>query len=408
MNYRYKGKRLSRNKLLASIIIGSGFALTQLSMLLYTPAMPKLSELFHVSHNEMMFSFTIAFAGYASGQLFWGTLSDRVGRRKVVITALCLHILSALACILSFNFTMFCIALFALGFCSACFTSVGNAIMRDIYGLEKAAQAIAYVGVVMAIAPSVGPLIGSYLYIHFSWHAIYLFLIIYAFAMLTGVITKVPETHQQITKSDQPLLKLFWQMICTPAYLRFLLALGLSFGAFFSYLDAAPFIYTQYLHSSTEIFGWLVLASTISYVLSTILVSRIMQKFGPAKLVHSGILISIIGGLLFLFSAYLHSHEVLAIIVPMFIAVFGFGMTVPSAKAGAMTTFTHNSGVASSLMKFVQISITVILTGIAARVHNDSSIIPIASLILISCILAGICFWYVSKQGNQHVISTTL
>ncbi len=390
----------SKSKLLPSLIVGSGFVLTQLSMLLYLPAMPHLTSVFRVSNEKIKLTLSIALVGYALGQLLWGTISDHFGRRRIILIALILYLLAAVNAAFSHSYLEFGIALFILGFTAATFTSIGNAIMYDIYGHQKAALAIAYVGVAMAISPTIAPALGSHLLVGLGWRSIYFFLVCYAAVLFVGMLFFVPETRSPEHKPEKNILKLYLHMLKNSRYLAFLIALGVMFGCLFAYFNTAAFIYIKFLNVSVTTFGWLMLVSSFSYIVGTVLVSQFIQKIGPHKIVLTGIIIALFGSIILLGLSLLHVRNIPLILVSLIILILGLGLVIPASKAGAMTTFTSHSGSAASLMKFTQIVIAVLFTLIAAELPSSTSMIPLAILITFGALLALMLFYMLGFQRN--------
>lgn len=374
--------------------------LTQLSMLLYLPAMPHLTSVFRVSNEKIKLTLSIALVGYALGQLLWGTISDHFGRRRIILIALILYLLAAVNAAFSHSYLEFGIALFILGFTAATFTSIGNAIMYDIYGHQKAALAIAYVGVAMAISPTIAPALGSHLLVGLGWRSIYFFLVCYAAVLFVGMLFFVPETRSPEHKPEKNILKLYLHMLKNSRYLAFLIALGVMFGCLFAYFNTAAFIYIKFLNVSVTTFGWLMLVSSFSYIVGTVLVSQFIQKIGPHKIVLTGIIIALFGSIILLGLSLLHVRNIPLILVSLIILILGLGLVIPASKAGAMTTFTSHSGSAASLMKFTQIVIAVLFTLIAAELPSSTSMIPLAILITFGALLALMLFYMLGFQRN--------
>jgi len=380
------------------ISIGAGFVLTQLTVSTYVPAMPHLAVLFSKSANDLKITLMIVFFGYALGQLIWGTLSDHFGRRRIGLVALLLYTICAFFVAASYQFIQFCFTYGALGFVTAAFTSVGNAMLKDIYGKEKVARAISYVGVAMAITPSIAPVIGANLVAYFNWQAIFLFLFACALLILIAFYFIVPETIHMRERPKNPSIKKALKNILTHrVFLMYVLLLGSAFGCFTAYLDSAPFIFTHYLQASIVESGWLLLISTISYASGAVLVSQLIHRSGIAKLVKIATIISVFGSIFTLFIALLKVNNKALVLMPYIVLLLGIGMLVPLGKAGCMTALHKYAGTAASIMKFGQTVFSLIMISVAAGLNTSSTLLPISILLLAGTISSFIAARFTSN-----------
>ena len=378
-------------KQLAGLIIGGCFALTQFSLALYLPALPVLTHVFHSSSRLLMLSLSFATLGYACGQLVWGSLSDYIGRRPVYIISLIIYIIICFLILNTTTLLSFYINMTLLGFCASTYTGVGNALTVDILGRKKARIGIAYIGITMSAASVINPLIGSQLLVHFGWQAIYMLLLIYSSAMLISFVLFVPETHKVSEEPKQNLFKVYKKLFTHPQYMGYLIVLGLNFGCFFAYLAAAPFIYKHILHATESEYGWLFLASGLTFLLGSIFVRYRINQWGFNKLLLFGLLCVLIGNGGLLLMNFLHFLNRYSMTLPIAIFMLGLGIIFPSAKAGAMSIFEHHRGTAAALMKFTQIGLTVVITALAAGLHLSNSITLLGTVYIAIAVVALVC-----------------
>jgi DHA1 family bicyclomycin/chloramphenicol resistance-like MFS transporter len=382
-----------------NMFIGAIFVLTQLSGSLYIPCLPLLSRNFAVSHSSILMSLSVFFFGYAIGHLTWGTLSDRLGRKKTIVMSLVPYCAITLGLAFTKQYAWFISLTCVLGFVAAAYTSVGNALLKDLFG-AKTKQAIGYVGIAMAVSFAFAPTIGSHLLHVFGWQSIYLFLFCFALINLIGISCLLKETERVKTNNAAPsVLHTFMRMLKTPAFVGAVVPLGLLFGTFFAYMGAAVFIYVNYLHYSVEAFGYIMLASISTYVIGTLYNSYKIKTTPPEKLLRLGISIAFVGSILVLAMALSHTH-ILAIMIAAFsVYLLGVGMVLPSAKATAMQVFSTHAGQASSLMKFMQTVFCFVVTAITAHLHNAAGITPFAITLFIVATVAFGFFMLCQKRA---------
>ena len=381
-----------KSQLLTSFIIGFGFILTQLSLTLYLPSLPTLRNIFHVSNQWVMITLTITITGYAIGQLLWGSISDYIGRRPTLLLTLSCYIPIAFAIGLTSHFTLFITELFMLGLVAACYTSVGNAIIRELHGKDNAAKAISYIGIAMTIAPSLAPFIGVHLLQWFGWSSIFMALSILGTIFLVGVIFLVPETRVLQTKSPQNIntsfLKIAHTMLSNREFLTYVTTLGLVFGIVMSYYNYAPHFFLQSMHLSLNQFGLITLPLGIIYTCGSITVSHYIKKHDPNKILRFGITVCLMGTALLLLRECFELQSLISLLSPLLIMMLGLGLSIPTAKAGAMTIFKQNHGTAASLMKVTQTLIALLCTMIASLISSFGGILPAALLLFILSTLA--------------------
>jgi len=377
--------------MLASIIIGGCFALTQFTLALYLPALAVLTHFFEADIKQLMLSLSIATFGYAMGQLFWGSLSDYIGRKPAYIIALSSYTIICLFIINTTNLNTFYGNMALLGFCASAFTCVGNAFIVDILGRQKAQIGIAYIGITMATASVINPVIGTHLLSWFNWQSIYVLLLVYSSMMLLGILFFVPETHQNRGQETKNLLKVYKTLFSHPQYMGYLLTLGMGFGCFLTYLAAAPSIYYHFFHATVEQYGWLFLLSSLTYLLGSILVRWRIEQWGHNYLLRYGLICTCVGGLLLLLMSAMHLTNLYSMTLPIAIILLGIATIISTTKVGAMSIFEHNKGTAASLMKFMQIAITTVITALAALIHITNNLIEL-SMLFVMIPLLGIFF----------------
>lgn len=372
---------------LRNIFIGTLFFLTQITFTLYLPTLPKLSEIFLINPNQIMFSLTISFIGYAIGHLFWGTASDYFGRKKLILISLSIYTVFQLIILRTSFYPLFLSCFAVTGFAAAAYTSIGNALLRDLFQ-EKTKHAIALIGIVMAIGPAVGPYIGAHLSDWFSWRAVYLFLLCYAIINLIGLKFLV-KTKNSINKpKHDKALTALKTILVNKKYLGDVLPLALMFGVMFGYLGASPFIYMEHFHLTLHQYAYVAFFTTITAVIGSIINSRLIIKHTPQWVSIRGMSLAAISlGFILLFT--LLNIDFLALFIILFACLMlGIGMTLPSCKAGAMMVFEKNLGMASSLMKFIQTLGSISLTGLGAQLYSGESIYDVILLLAFACFAA--------------------
>ena len=395
-----------RNKYLQGCVIGLGFLFTQLTFSLYTPALPKLALSFAVNTQDILATMTYLLLGYGIGQLFWGTISDQYGRQKITIIALAFYTVAGIMVSLSSNLFIFSLFQSLMGFSVAAMTSVGNAILRDVYGNKNAAKVISRIGVAMAAGTVIAPMIGSHLLQWFNWQGIFLFLTGLSIILVLGM-SWLGETHptkNRVHLQRGGLVAIYKMKLLESRFIAYIITLGLVFGCFISFISVAPLIFTHFFAMNIRTFGWLFLISSCSYIASTIIFSQFVQRVHPARFVMLGTMLSLFGTFGFCLVSYVQAQHVWIVCLVTAIMMSGFGFVIPAAKAGAMTIFQYHHGSTASLMKFFQTLLGVIITAIGSHLYNAETFFNITVFYLgilatSAALFAGLYFWRI--RGDE-------
>jgi DHA1 family bicyclomycin/chloramphenicol resistance-like MFS transporter len=387
---------------LQSLIIGLGFPLTQFALVLYTPAYNAIAQHFHVDNQAMLFSFTVTLIGYTLGTLFWGALSDHMGRRPSFIAGLLCYI--ALACMIPLapNFTVYISLLSLYGFSAATFTSVGNAMLRDLYNQFQIKQVIAYVGIAMAATPMISPWLGAHLLHSFNWPAIYIFVALMSSLMLIGILTYIPHTTAHSLTANKSLIQAIKHHFTNRTFIAYILILGLVFGSITCTIETLPILYTHYLSVSTLAFGYISLIFMAPYPLGAILSSHLVKYLTTRSLLLIGTSIGLIGAIGLTLLLYHHTKSTLLISICLALVFLAFGLSLSMAKAGAMSSVHHHVGSASSLMKFVQSLGGATFTLLNVSLHQTNSLSNFALIIIGLLTTCQLILW--SLHQTNHII----
>lgn len=372
-------------KVLTLVIILFLFVLTQWSSSVYLPIAPKIAALFSSHKKLIISSLSLFFTGYAIGQLFWGILSDYVGRYLTILIALVIYFVAELFMLGIHNAISFVVLLTITGFSISANTSVGNAIIKEKYG-SNAKSVIGYVGIAMACAPVIAPIIGSHLYSLWGWKSIFLFLSVLAILTILGFsILFKPDNNQSLTQANEidlglkkPKLSIFVMLketISDKVFVNYIIILAITFGVFFSILLVVPFLLSGLAHFPVKEVGYFMFAMTITYIMGAIFNVFMAKRIKSKYIVNLGLYFISFGALIFLLNTMLSSHIIsLVNLFSVVICMFGIGAVLPASKAGAMMAREKHVGTAASIMKFMQTMGCVILTKIASYCINHGHI----------------------------------
>ena len=342
------------------IIIASLVAVGPMATDMYLPALPTMSKDFNTSSANVQLTLSIYFFGFAIGQLIYGPLSDRFGRKPVLQMGLLIFIISSAIASLatSIETLIFMRLMQALGGCAG--PVLGRAMVRDMFSAEEAGQVLSHVASTMALAPAIAPIIGGILTVNFGWQANFWFLFAYAIAAFLMLSFGLAETNHHKNPDAMKLnlmLSNYIQIIKHREWRLYTLICSLIFAGLFAFLSASSFVLIEYFHVSELQYGLLFAVIVIGYIIGSQVSARLSRRIGGFSLIRMGCWLGLIAGLSMLGLNLLGIYHISSIIIPHFFYMIAVGITMPLAMAGALAPFPKMAGAASGLLGTTQMLI---------------------------------------------------
>jgi DHA1 family bicyclomycin/chloramphenicol resistance-like MFS transporter len=356
-------------------LIASGHISTNI----YAPSLPSMVEFFGTDAASVQMTISIYMASFAVGQLIYGPLSDRFGRRPVLLGGLTIFVVTTVMIIVapsivrSVDLVIVGRGLQALGACSG--PVVARAIMRDLYSREETAKVMAYIALAMGLAPAFAPVLGGYLEVWFDWRASFVVVLVFAAAVLL-VALKMPETnkHRAVNAAERPitLITNYGMLMRSRAYWGFVSVGSLVFGGMFAFMVGVPFVVIEVLGYSPSTYGWLSVSGIIGYMAGSGVASRITDRIGVDRMVPIGVTIVGLGGALFLALGLGGFLNIYSLFGPLMLMAFGMAILFPSTLAGSVSVFPRIAGAASALYGFIQMLTAALTISIVGLLENGS------------------------------------
>ena len=380
---------LDSRSLAATLAIAALVALGPLATDMYLPALPTLTRVFQASESQAQLTLSLFIGGFAIAQLIYGPLSDRFGRKPVLLGGLLLFLFSSIACANATSIE----SLIALRFLQALGGSagpvLGRAMVRDIHGPEDAGRVLSHIGSAMALGPAVAPLFGGYLLVWFGWTSIFWFLALFslfASALLYFRIAESAPPEHRKPRSLSRILSDFGLLLKDRRYLGYTLACSFSFGGLFVFLSLSSFVIIDYFGYPPERFGLWFLMVVTGYLSGTLIGGRFSRNQGHRRLVRFGALLCLVSGLTMAVAGLGEPTHALMIMLPMLLFMVGVGITMPQSMAGALADYPQIAGSASGLLGFIQMTLAGGLGVLAGHGHDGT---PAAMGLAIG--LCGLC-----------------
>ena len=397
-------KNISQRKYMLILLLVGLMTVAYSSIGIYTPAMPAIGQYFGVSNAEVQFTFSIYIISFAFGQLIYGPISDKFGRRPALIIGMIIYIFGCLLAVFSFSISMLIIARAVQAFGGCVGPVVGRAIIRDLYDNDQGARVLSYVAMVMGAAPAFAPVIGGYLQVNFNWQSIFILLFIVALIFLLLNLIYMDETNKNKQIKPLSLIKALYdylQFLSSPLFLGYTLVASFAMSAIFIYSSGAPFILINLLGVSPDSYGWYVLIPTLFNIVGALFASKSIVYFGGEKLIFIGALSTLFGGILMVIYINIFSISVTSIILPMCLIMFGIALLYPSAAQSAVGLFDGKIGSASSLNSFLHMFIAAFMVLISGYFFGENERMMIF-FILINCIMTFLCVFiiYLGRKNS--------
>jgi MFS transporter, DHA1 family, multidrug resistance protein len=340
-----------------TVLLGALIAAAPFAMDIYLASMPSMTRALDATPAQVQLTLSVYMFGWGVAQLFAGPVSDRFGRRPVVLGGLVAFIAASVACALSRNIFMLIGARLAQAISMASIAVVPRAVVRDLYSGEKAAHILSLMGVVLGIAPIVAPLVGSHVHVWFGWQANFVLVALYAAVLWIVVQRVLPETlrHRNVrATSPATIVANYGRLLRSAPYVRYTLVGAFGFSGLFAFLAGSAFVFVSVMGQSEQGFGVLFGTVMLGNITGSAIGSRVVRRAGIERMVSVGTALMLVAGLALGAFALAGARHPLTIVVPMFLFMVAFMMTMPPATAGALTPFPDIAGSASSLISFCQ------------------------------------------------------
>ena len=379
-----------------------GFLMLQpLSTDLYLASLPSLATVFGVPASTVQLTLSMFVAGFGGAQLVIGPLSDRYGRRPVLLAGLSLYVIASLLCAVAPGIDLLIVARFlqALGCCSAII--IARAIVRDAYAPSDSARVIARASSWLSLAPLLGPILGSYLQVTFGWRAAFVAHSILGACLLAAVYLRLPETNVHKNPRATELAGLihnFGVVLGAREFWANALPGALSYGSIFAFISGSSLVLIRVLHVPTAWFGYCFAFGVSGYLGGTIVCRRLLPKFGQAMTQRIGGTMSLTAGALFLAALGLGAAHWSLVVGAMFLTMLAHGINFPVAQSGSVTPFPQQAGTAAGLMGALAMAVAFLVGSVVGATFNGT-LYPLA---LIVCVLGACIFASVRLLGARH------
>lgn len=367
---------------------------------LYLPALPAIVTDLATEPSRVQLTLSVFLAGFGLAQLVYGPLSDRFGRRPLLLLGTGLYVGTSLACMAAETIGQLVLFRFLQGAGACCGPVLGRAVVRDVYPPADAVRILAYLSAAVALAPALGPILGGWLTMGFGWRSTFAALAAFGLVLLAGIVLLLPETNQRKdphATRPRHLAANYLTLLRDLQYVGFVLVAALSYSGIFAFISGSSYLLIEVVGLSPAAFGLCFSAVVLGYMTGSLITGRFGARLGLRRTLVLGGLLATVAGLVGLAVAILLPPTIVSIVAPQTAFMVAAGLLLPTAMAGAIGPHPRMTGLASGLLGFIQLAIAA-LVGVAVGAAYDGTAVAImvtltlvgaATLLALATVLRG-------------------
>ncbi len=372
------------------LILGTLTALGPFSIDMYLPGFPAIAKDFHETVTRVALSLSSFFIGISAGQLLYGPLLDRFGRKKPLYIGLVVYILASLGCMSAHSIETLIVLRFvqAIGSCAAGVASV--AMVRDLFPVKDNAKVFSLLMLVVGASPMIAPTVGGYVTAAFGWQSVFLILAVIGALILFASVFFLPESYQpdtSISLKPKPIVLGFWSVLREPQFYTYALAGAMAFAGLFAYVSGSPLVFMDIFHVNGKVYGWIFAFLSVGLIGSSQFNGLLLKNYRSEQLVLGALICQSIIGLIFIFGTINGWFGLYATIAMLFLFLCCLGIANPNASALSLAPFSKNAGSASALLGALQLGIGA-LASVGVSLFNKRSALPMVAIIAGTSLLA--------------------
>ena len=374
------------------LLLGAIIALAPMSIDLYLPALPTLQQALGGTAAQGQLTLSVYFLGLAMGQLIYGPVSDRIGRRKPLYFGLALYALAALGCTLATDINSLIALRFlqALGGCAG--MVIVRAVVRDLYTPQEMARVLSMLLLVMGVAPILAPLIGSWVFVAFGWQAVFGVLVAYGLACLIMAAKYLPETLARPGEALEfmRVLKGYGRLLRHRRFMGYALSGGIAQASLFAYIAVSSFVFIDFYALSPTQYGLLFGVNAFGLILGSQINNWMLTRYRAERVLRGALIAYSSFGVVLALVVITGLGGLPGVLIPLWCCIASLGFTFPNSTAAAMAPFGDRAGMAAALLGTLQYGLAAIASGVVASLHDGTALamaLAIAACGLISVIV---------------------
>ncbi|MBV8327012.1 multidrug effflux MFS transporter [Chryseobacterium sp.] len=368
--------------------------LESLSIDLYLPAFPSMADIFKTDIGHIQISISVFFAGFAFGQLLWGPLSDKKGRKPMLYCGLLLFIIGATAIYFTSDIYVLWAMRFLQAFGGSAGIVIGRAIIIDLYDKQKSVTIFSQQSQISGIAPIVAPLLGSVFLKFWGWNSSFAFLCIMGLITLFMVYKYVPETNTRISQPDihqdekgvKDQLKM---IISNRDFINSTMVGSIAFASLIIYISNAPFLFMELHGFSSGVFSFIFAFNSLALITAAYITPRLIRRISNSALLFIATMVLLVVCALHILIAAENLSVALEIAM-LYLSLLAIGILFPITSAHALSPFKEGRGTAAALLGFMQLMVTFLMSGLLGLLEAGS----IMPMVVTRTGMAAMAVWF--------------
>lgn len=384
------------------LILGSLATISPFSIDMYLPGFPTIAKDLGTTIDKVQLSLTSYLIGICLGQVIYGPLLDRYGRKKPLYVGLFLYVLASIGCALTSSVD----SLIAMRFLQAMGGCVGlvasQALVSDIFPSNKRAEVFSMITLVIAVSPMIAPTVGGYVTVGFSWHWLFIILAGIVAVMIAGIYFFLPAGQlpdESVSLKPKSVLGSYYTVVSQPQFLIYTLAGGLATAAPFAYISGSADVFMNIYKVTEQQYGWIFGLLAFAMIGSTQLNHFLLKKFKSQQIIQFTLIYQSLVGILLIVGVYNNWYSLIGLIGMMFVFLTGQGLTGPNTSALSLAPFRKHTGSASALMGSWRMGAGAIISAIVSFLHNNTAM-PMVGMMAF-CSIGGLIILYL---GNTTIL----
>lgn len=356
------------------VLLAALVAFGPLSIDMYLPSLPLIASDLQASQADIQLTISAFLVGLFFGMLFYGPLSDKFGRRKLLLGGITLYLVASIGCFLATSAETLILARFLQALGAAAASVLARAIVRDLFPINEAARVLSLMHLVTMIATLIAPLIGGYLILIAGWRSLFLVLFVFAALVLLFTSWKIPETHHGASRGTSlgAVFKAYLQILLQPVAVGYILCMSLTFAGMFAFITASPFVYIEYFGVSPQTYAWLFSLNIGGIILLVSLNALYVGHFGTQRLLVAGAGLAATSGLLLLFAGLTDIGGLTLVVLALLGFVSVTGVLGANCMASLLASFPDRAGAAAGIAIAAQFGLGALASFLVSSLHDGT------------------------------------
>lgn len=391
------------------LILGWLTALGPFSIDMYLPGFAGIAKDLNTSVANVSMTLSSYFIGISAGQLLYGPLLDRFGRKRPLFIGLIVYIVASLGCVFVTDIDTFIGLRFvqAVGSCAATVASVS--MVRDLFPVKDIPKVFSMLMLVVGLSPMLAPTIGGYITADYGWHTVFFILMCMGIVILFASQIVLPNTYlpdTSISLKPRPIITNFIRIIKEPQFYTYAFAGAIAFSGLFTYVAASPIVFMDIFKVDAKTYGWIFAFMSLSFISASQVNSLLLRKFKSEQMIFGALISQTFVVILFLILSINDLLGLYGTIIMLFLFLACLGISNPNTAGLTLAPFARNAGSASALMGAIQLGLGAFVS-FAVGIFVDNSVVPMVIIMTITTILAMIILIFGRRNIKRTITNST-